>query len=436
MILPLLSAVEFDMKDNFAQGETIIAKISGNFLTSVTRDNIFFYRGHVRIPMEYGIARIGEDYYIYALLLGKSSGDYSISVEDVKYMKGRDVMEDNIIKNFSITNDTAAFSLNPGFIVASENFFVEIQNLQDNQITINVKTETDTSGGRKILIDHSAESSVQLKSGEIKKINFNLGTGESSLQIIILSFQGTGVVSSQNKTCFFWENCTQTQTSSSDSSLTYNLPVYISSGMKGAEEKLFKFEPSELISSFPVNMISKKTFYLYNIGGKEMKNISVSLSSSLKPFANISVRKIEKLANNSNVPVELSLFSAIETEIEGSIKAETGNTTADSFISLKFIKDYIPSNESGSKTKTCAERNGKICSKEEQCDSEPVYAKDNVCCIGTCQKITKSYTGKIIAIALIIVIILVLIWFYRAKYKKTKRVVDFMKLAKKQKFKL
>src|SRR4030042_1425735 len=92
LLLPLLPAVEFDMKDNYAQGETIIARISGNFVTSVTRDNIFFYRGHVRIAMEYDITKIGEDYYLYAILSGKSPADYSVSVEDVKYMKGREIM--------------------------------------------------------------------------------------------------------------------------------------------------------------------------------------------------------------------------------------------------------------------------------------------------------------------------------------------------------
>ena len=432
--LPLVVAVEFDMKDNYAQGETIIAKISGNFLTSVTRDNIFFYRGHVRIAMEYDITKIGEDYYLYALLTGKSPANYSISVEDVKYMKGREVMEDNIVRNFSITNDTAPFSLNPGFVVSSEDFFVEVQNLRDKKITVNVKTETNNSGGREILIlpDESREYSLSLISGEIEKIKFKLGAGEPAFQKIKLSAEGEEPIV-QGKTCFFWENCTQTSSGGS-LGLTYELPVYISSGAEGAKKKLFRFEPSELISSFPLNTISKRTFYLYNTGGKEMKNISLSLSDSLTPFANLSVKKIEKLANDSNVPVELSFSSVTETEIEGSIKAETGNTTADSFISLKFVKNYIPSNDSEStSTKTCAELQGKICSQEEQCDSESVYAKDNNCCLGTCQKITKSSTGKIIAVALIIMIILVLLWFYYAKYKRSKRVVDFMKLAKKQK---
>lgn len=436
--LPLVVAVEFDMKDNYAQGETIIARISGNFVTSVTKDNIFFYRGHVRIAMEYDITRIGEDYYLYAILSGKSPAGYSISIEDVKYMKGIKVMEEDIVKNFSITNNTAPFSLNPGFVVSSDDFFVEVQNLRDSRITVNVKTKTNTSGGREILIlpDESKEYSLSLNSGEIEKIKFKLGKGEPALQEIELSVEGAEAIS-EDKTCFFWENCTQTSAGGSPG-LTYKLPVYITSGEEKPREKIFRFEPSELISSFPANTTAKRTFYLYNTAGKELKNISVSLSSSLTPYANLSVVKIENLANGSNAPVELTLFSSIETEIEGSIKAETGNTTADSYISLKFIRNYVPVNETtneSKKEKTCAELNGNICAQEEQCDTVPVYAKDNVCCIGTCNKIKKSSTGKIIAVALIAVIILFLVWFYYAKYKKSKRIVDFMKLAKKQKIK-
>ncbi len=432
--LPLVTAVEFDMKDNYAQGETIIAKLSGNFQTSVTKDNIFFYRGHVRIAMEYDITKIGEDYYLYAILSGKSPADYSVSVEDVKYMKGREIIEDDIIRNFSITNDTAPFSLKPGFVVSSEDFFVEVQNLRDSKIIIDVKTQTNTSGGREILIlpDELKEYSLSLNSGEIEKINFKLGLGEPALQEIELSVKGEEPVVS-GKTCFFWENCTQTSAGGSPG-LTYKLPVYIPAGKAKPKEKGFRLEPAELISSFPANTTAKRTFYLHNTGGNELKNISLSLSNSLKPFVNLSVAKIDKLANNSNAPVELSLFSAIETEIEGSIKAETGNLTADSFISLKFIRDYVPVNESKSnETKTCAELQGKICTQEEQCDTLPVYAKDNVCCTGTCKKIEKSYSGKIIAVGLIAVVILFLVWFYYARYKKAKRVTDFMKLAKKQK---
>ena len=57
-ILQSVSAVEFNMKSEYAQGESIIAEISGNFLERLSENDVFFYRGHVKIPMQYGFAKI------------------------------------------------------------------------------------------------------------------------------------------------------------------------------------------------------------------------------------------------------------------------------------------------------------------------------------------------------------------------------------------
>lgn len=190
LTLPLFSAVEFDMKTNFSQGETLMARVSGNFLESVFKENIFFYRGHVKIPVEYDIAKIDEEYYIYALLEGKSPDNYSVALEDVKYTKGTEVVEEDIIKNFTITNETADFSINPGFIITSENFSIEVQNLKDYQITIKIdENRTETEGGFFSFFfsdSDSGDNSVIVKSGEIKDIEFGLGN-ETSFRKILLS---------------------------------------------------------------------------------------------------------------------------------------------------------------------------------------------------------------------------------------------------------
>ena len=78
-------AVEVEMNNEYSQGETLVAKISGNFLTPIARSNIFFYKEHVRVSFEYQITKIGYDYYLYAFLVGKTAGNYSLSIEDVKY---------------------------------------------------------------------------------------------------------------------------------------------------------------------------------------------------------------------------------------------------------------------------------------------------------------------------------------------------------------
>jgi hypothetical protein len=407
LILPFLSAVEFNVNANYSQGETIITKVSGNFLISPTKANIFFYEGHVRIPMDYDVTNIQGDYYIYASLVGKSQGNYSISIENVKYMKGNEVATDNLVRNFSITNETADFSVKPGFVSASDDFYLEVQNLLDKQIIININTAGNNSGRDIIISDSgSKESSISLKSGEIKKINFALGTGNSSLNQIELS----------------------------SGNLDYIVPVYISTSFQQLQESAQKLEPSELISSIPTNSITKRIIFLYNTGNKEVKNISLSLSDEISPFVNLSSYYIETLGVNNNIPIELSFFSTGETEIEGTLKANiNGEKMLYSQISLKFLNNYTPLNETAQSytTQTCAELNGKVCVSTESCDAETVYAKDNVCCLGNCKSAENNSSGRIlIAIGIIVVIAAGLFWFYKKKYKKAKKSVNLLDIAK------
>ena len=402
----LISAVEVNMKENFQSGETLLAKISGNFLTSIARENIFFYKEYFKIPMEYTVQKINDEYYIYALLSGKSQGNYSISIENVRYMKGTVAVEDKIVKNFTITNETADFSLSPGVVIVSEDFYVEVRNLKEKQITINVKTETLNDSARDILVSSEGvtakEMPISIRSGEVKKIYFTLGAGNPSLQDIQFSF----------------------------GNFSYELPVYISTALEQTQA-IFTLEPSELILSLPTDSVTKRIIYVYNTGDREVKNISLSLSDEVKVFATLSQESIDNLEANSNFPVELSFFSPGETEVSGTLKANINNEVMlYSQISLKFLDNYIPVNESQSSVKTCSELGGKVCGSNEKCSQQTIYAKDNVCCPGTCQSTGKSPVGTIIAILIFVVIAGGLFWFYKKKYKKAKKPIDLLKIAK------
>jgi hypothetical protein len=399
LILPSIYAVEFSMGENFMQGETIITKVSGNFITPITKDNIFFYRGHVNSPMQYDVAKIGDDYYIYALTTGKPADDYSLSIENVQYIKGTQIADEKITKNFSITNETADFFVKPGFIVSENNFYLEIQNLQDSSIDVNVKTETDK---RDIFIlpEKLKEYFISLNPGELKKINFELGEGGQTFQTIELK---------------------------SSNGTNYGIPVYIFSVLEESK-KTFSFEQSELIFSVPANSKVKKTIILQNTKDSDLENISLSISDSLKSYVNLSVNEIETLSNNSDFSIELSLFSLLEKEIEGTIKAETVNETADLFISLNFISNYTSTETS---TKTCAELNGTLFNTETQkCDGEYESVKDGWCCFGTINPIEESSSNKIIAAIIVLFITAGIIWFYFKKYRRTKKKIDLLKIAK------
>lgn len=415
LLFPLISAVEFTVHDSYQQGETMIAKVSGNFVTQITENNVFFYKGHVRIPMDWGMAKINEDYYIYASLVGKTEGNYSVSIEGVKYMKGNEVIQDDIVKNFTITNSTASFSLAPGVVASSSGFSLEVQNLQDNQITVDAVTHAANNSERDISIQQSIgtakEISFSLKSGEIKNIDFVIGNGLPTFQTI----------------------------SFSSGNLTYEVPVYIfsSSGQQGqTPQSSLMIQPSEAIYSIPTNNITTKTFYLYNTGGIAITNISLSLSDGINAFVNLSQTIIDNLEPNSNIPIKLSFFSPGETDADGTLKAISGDIISYSSISLNFLNDYIPPNETiqSYTTMTCAEAHGTVCTSTQQCDAETVYAKDNVCCLGNCSTTQSSgspWTGRIIAIAIVVIIGVLAVWFYFKKFKTAKKPIDLLKIGKK-----
>jgi len=398
LIFPIISAVEFDMKTNFSQGETLMAKVSGYFLEPILKEDIFFYRGHVRIPMNPDVTKINNEFYIYAKLLDKAPNNYSIVIKNLRYMKGSQISEEDLVRNFSITEDIADFSIDPGFIVSKDDFFIEVQNLQDYKINIKVNTSENDFVVYQDLIT--------LRSGEIKKIDFKLkNMTQPTLSIIGLSTEN----------------------------LKYEIPVYISAGIIEQEKKQrdFKFEPLELNVSIPTNSNTTRIIYLYNTGKETLESISLSVSNSLKPYLSLSIKEIEELEENSSIKIELYLFSRKEKSIEGQIKAQTSQDFYTySAIFLNFLKDYVRLDNETRITKTCSELGGQICNETAECDGESVYTKDGVCCLGSCKEIKKSSTGKIIGWIIVIAVVGFLTWFFKKKYRKAKKPIDLLKIAK------
>src|SRR3990167_2662125 len=88
IIIPTLSAVELKFTKNsseFKQGETLISYFSGNFLDQIISENVLFYEDHTRVPFDFSISKINNDFYIYTLLQDKEFGNYSIHIEGVRY---------------------------------------------------------------------------------------------------------------------------------------------------------------------------------------------------------------------------------------------------------------------------------------------------------------------------------------------------------------
>ena len=103
LIIPLISSVSIELNEKYDKGETLITKVSGNFLDNIKKENIFFYRRHMPTSMaEYDVIKIQNQFFIYAKLgLEKVADNYSISIEGVRYMNGSYVSGEDIVGNFN-----------------------------------------------------------------------------------------------------------------------------------------------------------------------------------------------------------------------------------------------------------------------------------------------------------------------------------------------
>ena len=405
LFLPIVSAVKIDMKTNFSQGETLMVRVSGNFFDAISEEDISFFRGHVRTSIVPFVTKIDNDFYIYAQLLGKGPNNYSIVIEDAKYFQFSKIIEKDIVKNFSINENFADFSVDKGFIITNEDFSLNVKNLIDDKITINIEIN-DSS-----FEISPKENSVILRVGEIMKINFETESNKgSSLNIVKLSTEN----------------------------LEYQIPVYLFSTLEkeNKEKKRLTFEQSVIELVMATDSEAEGIIYLKNTGDAVLENISLILSDSLIPYVSLSLYEIDELDENSSKKIYVYFSSDDEgREIEGQITAISGELFAYTSVFLNFLPDYIPLDGEEDKTRSfqsCEKLGGAICTENQECSGEDTYATDGVCCLESCDEIKESSTGKIIGWIIILVIFIFLIMFYLKKYKGTKRVVDLLKIKKRK----
>ncbi len=410
LVLQTVLAVEFNIKDEYNQAETLLTKISGNFIDGISKSNIYFYRGHVRVPMEYSVTKIENEYYLYALL-PENSANYSIIVKDVRYYSGTQIIEEDIERKFFITETLADFSIDPGFIVTDVNFPIKVQNLQDAQITIAV------SG-----VFKGGDESIDLMSGEIKDINFELGNiSLPNLETIELStanlnYQIPVYIFGENLycgdgTCNGEENCTICE---EDCAICEEELNETEVNETDEEQIDFEFDPEELEISMATDSTRIKTIYLTNPGDIVIEDIVLTLSTSLEDYIILSEEEIDELDAGSQIKIELEISSGMDEEtIEGYIKANSDVISIKSDIILNFVEGYVIS--------------------EEEDEDEDENDGGSSAQTSTSKSDDPDSTGKIIGWSILIIVVLGLAWFFLVKFKGTKKKVNLLDAAKSKK---
>ena len=389
LTISLISSVEITMKSEFKKGETFLAKVSGNFVDPVFSDNVYFYRNHIKTAFENDIEKINDEYYIYALLPQTDpplNTTYSLVIKDIKYYQGSKIIDDDIVKNFTITNETADFSIKPGFIKTNTDFYVTVQNLLDKKINLDV---------------NSGEKTVELKSGEIKRIDFSIkNISETVFKEISLK----------------------------SGSFEYKIPAYIianqSEPNRTTIREEFRFSPIKLDVDSATN--SKKTFpiYIINDGEELVENIELEISDSIKDFVNISKTKIDEIDSNSKIKLDLEIFSDKDVNIKGQIKAKTQERIIYMPVALNFVKGYKPANETKIPDEvvlTCDGLGGKICQQDEKCSGDIENIGEIECCFAECKSGSNGgggfTTNQIIGFTLLLLLIVLIFWFYKKKFR-------------------
>lgn len=317
-VFPFCSSAQIIMKENYDLGETLIAKISGNFVQPPSEQSIYFYRRHMSTTMDFSLIKVENDYYVYSKIpFEKIPDNYSIVIGDVRYFQGSTIKTDNLFYNFSISNETADFSIEPAALNAYSDFSVSVQNNLDSELSLKVSflNETENSGGFFSFFagDSESASSFSLSPGEEKSIFFDIDNFNEGLNIIKIT----------------------------SNNLKYSISASI---VKEEENSEFSFEYSQINFSFKTYSLKSKKVKIFNDGENAIENISLSLSSSLKPYLNLSKELIEKIEPNSSTEIAITFFSKKKISLEGSLKAEKESIVESLPIYVIFDEDATDEN--------------------------------------------------------------------------------------------
>lgn len=392
--LSLVSAVQINMNSNFSQGETLIAQVSGNFINGLQQQNVLLYNGHVRVSFIPYIQEFGSQYYIYGQLAGKPAGNYSLVLTGISYLQAGQVNNSDVTQNFTITNSSADFSVNPGFVETENNFSVSIENLAANSISVSYFLENSLQ---------NQSSIIQLNSGQTNSVSFSVNSsGQDQLLYAVLETNNT----------------------------EYEIPVYVPATQ--SQSFGIKIQPSAVNVPITVNSGTTGYIYVYNLG-QSLTNVSLSESPTLLNYVLIPNGTLI-IQGNSSIQIQVNITSGNETGVvKGQVTASSPNSTSSMSIVLNISDSYIPpSSNSFSPFQTCSELQGQLCSANQTCSGQTQAAEDGLCCIGTCQQQGNS-SGTILIWVIVAIVILLIVLLLIKRYRKAKRPLNLLSIAQNRK---
>lgn len=372
-------AFSSDIEEYYQPKETILIKFSGETQNPIAFSDIVFTRGHVQIPIEYNIERLGGNYYLWAIT-PENPNNYTLIIKNIKTYENGVLTEIEYKKNFTVSGNVSEYNLKPGFITTKEDF--------------------------EVIINYFGESSKQIPTNFPFSDYIYLTQGQNKITYSLEDIKGTQLIPIQIG--------------------KYTFIIY--SIKEGEPETPFvssniHFEPSLItLIQEKDKGIKKYSISLSNLGDTEIKNIELSYNDSL---LSLSADKIKSLKSGESYSINLSLKERIAYDIQSTILASSTNNTALLNVFVKYIVPSIPiSNNNASQVNNslnyyCAQLDGYVCAPSTTCEGESLLAKDGACCLGLCKEkpsIGNSWIGY-----LILGVVILIAAFIFSRYRKNSK---------------
>jgi len=377
MIIASVSAISADIKDSYERQETMLVKISGDIREPITFDDIELKRGHIDVPFEYDIKRIGSAYYLWGLA-SSDANNYTLWIKDVATSVSGVTKKVDFSYNFTVSDVLTDYYIEPAVILSNEDFEI----IAYNNLDVTKEITVDFPESREINLqpgENSIAFSISVISG-LQEINFSVGKYSVKAEII-----GSGEE----------ENVTnEEEINFSETKIIFSPQKIMREVFSGEEE------------SYPIKIIND---------GKDIESISFEYN---KNVFSISPELPKGLKSGEEFTFNLSMKTSKDLSEELVLTADDSIFTLP--VEATISELTVPEkNNTGNNLFYCDELAGRICEREEVCSGETMVGLDGLCCQGSCETMSSGSSISWIGYLVSAIALLVIIFIYY-KYKKVK----------------
>jgi len=384
------SAVLIEGKDVYAPGETLIAKLGFVPLQPIGPAQIQLLRdGHILVPSEAAVVRLGSDYFIYSSLPLNSS-NLNLRIKDVYRLSGGSQVKEDIDKNISFSDTRVPYSILPGAISAREP-------------KMDFKIISYADANQQIYVAEQNNRTITLTPGE-NRISISTDPIPEGFSLLHLG--------------------------------DYAIPVYLdsktiivdnSSQNESDHSVRLDWAPARINGVILSNRDVYFSLAIINRGSKKIKDIVLDYDSTIfyLPIDHISSLDVgEKYYLNLTIKKTTSSLDQIITARYDNEAFDLPVTILVTNNASEVKSDLISSNGTVVPGRYCLELNGNVCSSSQTCSGTLVTTIDQAqCCVGTCSTPTKknnvAWLGYLIGAIVLIILVIV-----GGKYLKSKKSED------------